>query len=280
MSVNTITCKLCNKNKPIEEFYKDKYKASGVKNERCKECIKKIELGEEIVPGQQITKKLPFANVVDMFKNNAYDDRINKVTHYSMYIVAQSKSGKTTFLLHLLDKIEYKYDFIIFLSYNLHDPIYSSILQNPKYLCFDNYTDDLLHDLFILNKETKNKLSFCIVLDDCLGSHTKHGDMLFQLFTRGRNNGMTIIVSSQVAKGLNSDSRSNINYGVFMKLNNPQMIENMVESFIYGLIETPPFLKSKGKKVEYLINYYRNHTNNYNMMIVDFLNNEVFTYKV
>ena len=49
---------------------------------------------------------------------------------------------------------------------------------------------------------------------------------------------------------------------------------------LYGLIETPKYLTSKLKKIDYLVEKYRQWTSEYNMLIVDYLNDLKYVYKV
>jgi len=267
-------CRKCLIKKNINNFTRDRGKYDGYSTQ-CRECIqnKQKETKEET---------LVQFDIVDLYKDTEYDQDKNKTTHYSSVFIGSSKSGKSTMLKHVVNRISYKYDLICVFSNSLSDPMYNFIEYDDesKYIAFDEYKADVIRDLFTLQKETDNKMSILLLFDDCISTSSKDSNMLLQTFVRGRNSGMSIIFSSQSPTMINKTARANANYVYILKNNSPLMLETIIENFCEGYIKYPEHIKNKSRRMEFYKKYLIDKTKDYHAILIDMLNCEVYRYKV
>jgi hypothetical protein len=72
------------------------------------------------------------------------------------------------------------------------------------------YVPELIHDMYLINKDTKNHYPFLVIIDDC--PLIRADKELIKLATIYRNSGLSSIVCAQNLQMLNPTARSNINF--------------------------------------------------------------------
>lgn len=188
----------------------------------------------------------------------------------SIIICGTRGSGKTTFINFLYPLLLDTYDIVVFFSFSLHNNLYNDI-QDPK---FDDYRPELIKELFYFQKKTKNMLSICVVMDDMISENIKNDDGLMQLYTRGRNSNISVIITTQHMNIMKNTNRANCSFIFIGKTSTPKSREVISEDYLLPVIKIPKDLniKTKSKKIEFLDAWILNHTLDHNFIVVDYFN--------
>ena len=152
----------------------------------------------------------------------------------SMALVAISTGGKTSQMLTVTDAIFPVMDRIVIYSHSHRlDPAWQKLKErihqkmisqgedpNLHPFCFENLTS--LPKVLALQRERvqdakergDSKLpQLLIILSDMLGE-MQHNKVLDSIVTRGRHAGISVLVDSQVVRGIGSQARKNFRHGV------------------------------------------------------------------
>lgn len=198
----------------------------------------------------------------------------------SIIISGARGSGKTTLIQFLYPLLMDLFDIVVFFSFSLHNDLYKDI-QEPK---FDNYHPQLVKELFYFQKKTKNKLSLCVVMDDMISESIKHDDSLMQLYTRGRNSNISVIITTQHMNIMKNTNRANCSFIFFGKTNTASSRLVLIEDYLLPIIKIPKELgiKTKSAKIDYLDAWVQNYTQDHNFLVIDYFNTgeTVYNYKV
>lgn len=255
-----IKCSQCGIEKDKKNYYKDKHASSGLKDSECKECKKKKQY------------------VVDTTINNL--ENLETLYPEKQYMVTgvfgSSKSGKTTFLNYLASKIHKDYDLLILFSSNLHTDNYKFFKEHG--LVFDKFNEKVINILHYIQKKTNNKFSFLIFLDDEIDS--KFSPVLKSLCTTLRNSKFSTVISLQSHLMMNKISRNNLHRVFFLKLNSTEEILELIQKMLYTSVPVPKSVTLKHAKIDYITKLFIKNTENYNMMVLDNLDNKIYKYKV
>lgn len=203
----------------------------------------------------------------------AFDPKQN----YTMALLGSTKSGKSTFLIHLIKKIKPDFDLTILFSNSCMNKIYDPIRNKKNVIIMDQFHDELVKDLYLLNKKIKNKLKFLLVLDDEIDN--KMSKQVKKMFAIYRNSGITSIFSGQDYSFFAKSNRNNTNYLFLFKQNSAEAVKTIVDKFFYGgldLFKTG----SKSDKLERYAKFIQDNTRDHNMLVLDILNDyKIYTYK-
>lgn len=144
--------------------------------------------------------------------------------HFAMTIIAPRRTGKSYFIRHIFNEQDFnrKFDLHVVFSQSLSNQISVDFYADfvPGSYMFDDATviPEVMKRLFDLQKETMRKtgkyLSILIIFDDMLSVKQKYSDEILQVYIRGRNIGMSIIMTSQTPALLSKDWRTNSDYVV------------------------------------------------------------------
>jgi hypothetical protein len=183
----------------------------------------------------------------------------------SVLLIGSTRSGKTTILKHLIDT---KFDkhIGVLMSPNIHAPVYADckLLESPEYI------PEVIHEMYKINKETKNHYEFLCVLDDVV---TKKFDKdLLKLFTVHRNAGVSGIMCIQSPVLLNSAMRGNINVVLLGYMNSDESCEKVIRMFCYASIP--------GKNIEAKIHEYKKLTADHHWLCLNNLTGEFYRFKL
>jgi len=261
---NRYVCSICAVEKDINEFYKNKATKSGLKDNICKKCHKdrdnlsRKEKHDSLVEAKESDMITPLNDFGELYKD--IDEGL------TMAVFGASRSGKTTFLVHLYEKIYMNYDIKIMITPNYHKPIYKNFTKHHGIL-IPEFNDKLIKMLHQLNVKTNNHFRILLMIDDVVDE--KHSDELKKCILTYRNANISTVISLQGHTLLNKNSRGNIHRFVFLKLNTNEEIQEIVERMITGMIKVPASITRIHDRIEYLKNWYINHTLDYNMFVID-----------
>jgi GTPase SAR1 family protein len=181
----------------------------------------------------------------------------------SFAIVGSSKSGKTTFLKHLLSKY-FDDDIKVFMTQSPQAEIYNTIKKKCAFA--PAYIPDIIKTCYLINKHTKNHYPFCVVVDDVVG--VKNDRQMTKLMCLYRNSRMSAVVCGQDAKMLNPTGRANVNNICLFKQNTDNRIEDNIKDFLRTYF---PKSLSMDEKIE----LYKKLTEDHAFLWVDNLNNTI-----
>lgn len=194
-------------------------------------------------------------------------------TGHTLVLFGASKSGKTTLLLNILKfpEIDDADNIVILISPNVHAQIYKNL--DKKIIKMSVWNDAIVRALHRIQKKTKNKYRFTIVIDDCITE--KNSKKIMELFLTLRNSKVSTIMLLQSTTLLNRNSRFNVNNLCFLKNNNDEANEQN-QKFFLGSYK--PFKDLK--RMEDKIRLYREITNNYGMVYLNALDGELTFHKM
>jgi hypothetical protein len=148
----------------------------------------------------------------------------------SILMVGSTRSGKSTALKYILDKYFQKHIGVLF-SQSVKANAYKD-MNYPLIAKSTPYIPELIHDAYVINKETKNYYPFLFVIDD--HPLVKTDKELLKLCTIYRNSGLSSITCVQNLGMLNPTCRSNINFVLLFACNNTETIEKTIKCFLRG----------------------------------------------
>lgn len=146
----------------------------------------------------------------------------------SICLIGSTKSGKTIMIQYLYET---------YFKKNYINLLFTNSLQSDKYkelkkdaVCSDEYRADIIRDCYDINKGTKNKYSFNIIIDDVIDE--KDDESMKKLLLIYRNSNISCIVAGQGGRIINRRGRANINYMCFFKLNTDAEKEDVIKEFL------------------------------------------------
>jgi len=190
---------------------------------------------------------------------------------FTMILNAKSNSGKSTFIRHLYNEyLKTKYDLVFLFTDNevnkLYDFVDEKSIYNGNHYC-------IIKTLFYIQKKTKNRYRILIIFDDYIAKlKLKSCKMIINLFSRGRNSNISTIYSTQYINLLNKACRLNTNYSFILNATQPSNNYILFKEYLEQYNKT---FTSKNYN-EQLCNL----TKNYNILISDYVNNRLYTYRV
>jgi hypothetical protein len=181
----------------------------------------------------------------------------------SFSIIGSSKSGKTTFLKHLLSKV-FEKDIKVLMTQSPQADIYNSIKKDCAFA--PTYLPDIIKTCYLVNKHTKNHYPFCIVIDDVIG--VKNDRQMTKLMCLYRNSRLSAIVVGQDSKMLNATGRANVNNICLFKQNTDNRVDDNIKDFLRTYF---PKNLSADEKIE----LYKKLTEDHCFLYVDNLNSTI-----
>lgn len=176
----------------------------------------------------------------------------------SILMIGSTRSGKSTALQHIMDNYFKKHVGVLF-SQSIKAHAYKD-MSYPLIAKGCAYVPEIIHDMYVINKETQNKYPFLVIIDD--HPLVRSDKELLKLATIYRNSGLSSIVCCQALGMLNPTCRSNINYVLLFKLNNTEQIEKTIKTFLRGYF--PANLNYDSK-----IKIYQDLTENHHFLFID-----------
>lgn len=237
----------------------------------------KKEIKEETPDGEIKTIKKITSSKVDLLTDISTSqimnnpDLIKNIENKSgntFLLVGASKSGKTTYLIQLINALNqtyqtiYKKPIIVLFSETMANDggIYNRLPANT--VLFDHYEEKVIKTIEKVQKKTNKKYPVIIILDDVVDK--KNNQTLSKLFTIYRNLNISSVVLLQRLKMFDKNNRSNVNYVLALKMNTTEAIQDMIDVFFKGQLTSDDYI---------------NLTNNYNKLFLDNLNNKTYKLK-
>lgn len=181
----------------------------------------------------------------------------------SFGIIGSSKSGKTTFLKHLL-KEHFKDDIKLFMTQSPQADIYNNMRKTTVF-CPD-YVPEMIKECYRINKDTNNHYPFCVIVDDVVGA--KGDKQMTKLLCLYRNSRCSAICVGQDFSMLNPTGRANVNNICLFYSNTDNRIEDNIKLFLRSYL--PRSLSMEEKIV-----LYRKLTEDHCFLWIDCLNNTI-----
>lgn len=263
-------CHTCLEIKDISKFQKNKHKSMGFEK-TCKECTNKRYRQLRAIRKEQMLNDLdestnrPKLNSeltpFDIQKEVIID---GKIKHFTSLFVAQSESGKTILMMHLIDKIREHYDFVILISKNLQADSYD--LSKFDFSTNDRNLESVIMAIRYLQRKTLNKFNFLIVVDDI---KTRGKVVIQDLFTNGRNSNISTMNLVQHPTMIDNHMRTNCKFIFLFNQRNPELIKATISRFLINFIATPQSVISKRAREDYLETWLQNNTKDYTSIVLN-----------
>lgn len=183
----------------------------------------------------------------------------------SVCFLGSTRSGKTTFLKHMVDKWFHKH-FKCLMSNSIHNPIYDDmkdLVKSPVYI------PKLVKEGYDINRQTGNHYDMLYILDDVVSA--KFDKELLKLLAIYRNSNLSCIISIQSPVLLNSATRGNLNYIMLGRCNSDEQIEKIIKMYLTSYLD--------GKMTD-KIRKYRELTEGHFWICVNNLTGQVYRTKI
>ena len=183
-------------------------------------------------------------------------------------IIGSSKSGKTTFLKHLVKKY-FEPEIKILHTQSPQADIYDSIKKECIFC--PAFIPDIIKETYKINKETKNHYNFLHIIDDVVGA--KNNVQMTKALCLYRNSAISTVVCGQDMMMLNANGRANVNYVCLFYTNTDNRIEDNIKSFLRSYF---PRSLSLDEKIE----LYKRLTADHAFLFIDNLNSTITRFKL
>lgn len=182
-------------------------------------------------------------------------------------LVASGRSGKTTFLSHVLSKYFKKHLSVLFTG---SPQIEMSKTMGESMLMTDRFIPRITQDMYKINKETGNHYNFCVILDDIVTE--KNNKEVLKCWTIYRNSWISSIISVQDVTLWNPAGRNNITIVMLGKLNTDDRIEKTIKAYLKSYFPS-------GMRMIDMIKEYKEMTANHHFIVIDQLRERIYRTK-
>jgi len=151
-------------------------------------------------------------------------------------IIGKSFSGKTTFIVRELNKLNHHqlvaYNAILFFTESTSAEPLKELNGDvrKRMIVMDRFCPRVLQAIKKINNETKNKFKFLVIFDDIIDLR---GNLLTKSILTLRNANISTIISIQYEKLLNPAQRSSVHNMYIFNLRSPSW-EYMLKGFLMG----------------------------------------------
>lgn len=267
-------CRRCDIPKKPSEFHKNRAMVRG-HHSICKDCanaaIRTRKAGKKKLLEKTVNVILeddkPVASLetsledFDIEKENVVD---GKLKHFTALFVAQSESGKTTLMMHLIKKIRKHYDLIILVTKNLQAEAYD--LTKFDFYTNDVYLERVIHSLRYFQKSTNNMFNILLIIDDV---KTRSKLAIQELYTNGRNSNITTWTLVQHPTMVDNHMRTNCKFIFLFNQKNPELIAVTTKYFLKNFVKVPKELRSRYDAEIYLEKWLQKNTENYYSVVLN-----------
>lgn len=251
-----------------------------------------IEVSESVIAPDQVSENIDNDFIEDVNNLNVVDvsdakpqTEIDKVFNslkfepfnldvdinddaYTICIYGSSKSGKTFFLKWLLKKYFSSNKLITTLmSPSIVKNVYKDI--DKKIIKSDKYQPRVMRAFRKIQQRTGSKYRFLTVLDDVVDS--KSSKQIRSAILTDRNLFLNFIICLQYSNLLDKGNRGSINYYIFKKYNNNEIVEGVMDLFLGGY---EPFAGQK-KMIDKVNLYKRILNNKENFILLNTLDDKI-----
>lgn len=196
-----------------------------------------------------------FENKKKLFKcpQEDHPDQILPIHPFRMLISGPSQSGKTTFLLNLINNVNFYKDFfvqIILVSPNIHSEQFEQVLKEMKDIIipFDEFQEDQLTNIYdsqmemILKDGFENSGPLLWIFDDLVDNKSfLHSRFLEMLVVRGRHSNSSSIFTSQYYNGYPLKLRKNATNIILFPSSNKEEMKAIARELIHKKLTEEEF---------------------------------------
>jgi len=186
----------------------------------------------------------------------------------SFVLCGSTRSGKTTILNYLYKKF-FENHICFLMSNSLQSDAYKMLKKDC--VASDFYFPEILKECYKINHATKNHYEFMAIIDDV--PDKREDNEMKRLMTIYRNSRISCIVCAQTATMISKMARSNINWVFLGRMNSSSEVERNIKDYLQG------HLPSSWKMVE-KIQWYKRVTENYQWIVLDHINGNLFLTKL
>jgi len=258
---------------------KDRYNAHMARKIPCRQAKMPVININNI--SDETIDKVHYDAVIDADRLPDFNDSVMMTSalndEFSAVISASRRAGKSYMLSYLYPKWQRIFDLVVVFSYSAHNTTYDFVTD----LKFSDYNPEILKELFMFQKLTKNTYRFLIIFDDLVSTKVKHDDTIMQCYTRGRNSNISVVVSTQIFKLINKNNRGNTDYMFIGKTNTTENRMTLCETILMNNVKVPKELKSKTAKIEYLDEWLLRKTEDHYFIVIDMKSDseKIYRYK-
>lgn len=191
-------------------------------------------------------------------------------------VIGSTNSGKSVFINNLVYKFYYDlFDYIVLISPSYkNDRSMKSFRDDPKCMCFDEYSDEIIHEIEDIQSvedesEYENQALVLMIFDDCANPRgcSKHDSAISLLSTRHRHLNINLLFSIQMYKQLSHAIRSNTKAYIIKSTPNQRELEKMSdELMMFG-----------GKNNFFNLYHQALNDNRYGFLYLDIVNNKAYS---
>ena len=187
----------------------------------------------------------------------------------SILMIGSTRSGKTTALKYILKKYFKDHIGIVF-SESAKSPAYAD-MKHKNLPLSSAWIPQLIKDMYMINKETKNNYDFMVILDDM--PTVKADKELLKLTTIYRNSNLSSICCIQSPSLLTPTQRSNFNFVFLFKANTTAQAEANIKNYLRGIW-------AEGMTYETKIEAYKQMTDDHHFIFIDNLAGKIYRCKI
>lgn len=212
-----------------------------------------------------VLDKIPSTDLYNIMNNQDIIKNIENKSGNTFLLCGSSKSGKTTFMIDLVNKLYetynaiYKRPIIIVFSETMANDkgIYNRLPSDT--VLIDHYDDKIIKTVEKVQKKTNKKYPIIFVFDDIVDK--KGNSTISKCFTIYRNLNISTIILLQRMRMFDKTNRANINYVFLLKQNNSEGIRDLMEIFLKGKMTSNDYIQA---------------TSNYSKLYLDNLNDLIY----
>jgi GTPase SAR1 family protein len=192
---------------------------------------------------------------------------INPDKAYSFVFIGSTRSGKTTLMKYIVEKY-FNNAINIMMTESGQAEIYKDF---KNVVICPTYMPDIIKDMYRINKGTDNKYRMNVIIDDAVGF--RNDKQMTKLLTIYRNSNLSVCLTGQSKALLNATGRTNINFVFLGRLNSDEEIEKIIKAYLTSFFPSDLKIADKIKK-------YKELTKNYNFIVLDNIDGNIFITKL
>lgn len=226
-------------------------------------------------------------NLVGLLHNEDLINSFRDGSGSTFLLLGASKSGKTYLMMKMAIMLKQMIKSLVVVlisgTYTDESAKYSALeeaipkdslsISDPSKI---NITLRMIRQIQIDTKKAKPVL---VLIDDM--ATDKYNKDIIKLFVEDRNLNISTIFASQACKMFNKNSRSNVNYIIFGKMNTPESIEDCYDVFLRGHFSSKkivPWVNPSGIQMDvpkYVVDY-NGETTDYKKLYLDNINGKLY----
>ena len=205
-----------------------------------------------------------------------FDNFFEKTKFPTICLIGVRRAGKTTWIKHFYQYLKTLYDMTFFISNSIHNKEVYGFVDGCS---FPKHEPSMFNDILHFAYKTNNLLTTLLIMDDCISRGSRAESNLAQIFFRGRNSKIGLILSTQSTVYCEKSNRQNCD--LYLIANGPaEHRKFIVEHLLDGLVKVPKRYNKKGIRMQYLKSFFIEKTKDYNFIVVDNIKQKLYSFQV